>query len=249
MYCTSSSSLAILCIGLARTWGVVLGVLGAQILSALSGRHVCPVIFLCPNLVVPNEATLSGLEPVSAVLADLGTAALDSKEGAAAEKDDPNPPQGLVLGGGLPSIPADILRRIQKNSYVELSELLPEKIQESFLYPEGRKKKVAPIDKFVDWPWVLAFCTYGQALLAQKPDLGGDLLTFVGTVARLARDHPGSAWAVYEQNFRANVVANPAIRWCKLDQEVWAISMVKASQVSVSSQLPQKRRPTSSCSK
>ena len=33
---------------------------------------------------------------------------------------------GLVLGGGLPAIPADIMKRVEDNSYVELSELLPE---------------------------------------------------------------------------------------------------------------------------
>ena len=44
-----------------KTLGVVLCVLGAQILSALSGRHVCLTIFLCHILVVPNEATLSDL--------------------------------------------------------------------------------------------------------------------------------------------------------------------------------------------
>ena len=91
---------------------------------------------------------------------------------------------------------------------------------------------------------MLAFCTYGQALLTQKPEIGGDLLTFVGTVARLARDHPGPAWAAYEQMFRGKAVADPTTRWNKLDQEVWALSTVKASGPT---QLPQKRRvPASS---
>ena len=193
---------------------------------------------------VPNDATLSGMETVSAVLANLGASAPDSKKISASQNDVPKPAQGLVLGGGLPSVPAEILHRIHKNSYVELSELLPEKIQESFLYPDGRKKKAAPIDKFVDW--VLAFCTYGQALLTQKPEIGGDLLTFVGTVARLARDHPGPAWATYEQMFRGKAVADPTTRWNKLDQEVWALSTVKASGPT---QLPQKRRADRSCIK
>ena len=96
---------------------------------------------------LPNEATQSGVEPASAVLADLGASAPESKESVTSKCDRPKPAQGLVLGGGLPTIPAEILSRIHKNSYVELSELLPEKIQESFLYPDGRKKKVTPIDK------------------------------------------------------------------------------------------------------
>ena len=89
-------------------------------------------------------------------------------------KEDPGPQMGLVLGGGLPSIPADLLQRIQKKQYVELMEFLPERIQESFLFPDGKKRKLQPIDKFLDW--VLAFCTYSQALAASSPHLAADLL-------------------------------------------------------------------------
>jgi hypothetical protein len=157
-----------------------------------------------------NPATLSGVEP--------SVGAQDSKE-------DPGPQMGLVLGGGLPSIPADLLQRIRKKQYVELTEFLPERIQESFLFPDGKKRKLQPIDKFLDW--VLAFCTFSQALAASSPHLAADLLTFVGTVARLARDHPGSAWASYEQAARAKAVANPEFHWNKLDQELWALATVK----------------------
>ena len=88
---------------------------------------------------------------------------------------------------------------------------------------------------------MLVFCTYSQALLVQKPELGADLLTFVDTVARLARDHPGTVRAIYKQGIQANVIADLTIRWSKLDQEVWAVSMVKAAQGSGQPQLPQEK--------
>ena len=44
----------------------------------------------------------------------------------------------------MPSIPSELLRRIKENSYMELTEFLPERIQESFLFPGGKKKKVSP---------------------------------------------------------------------------------------------------------
>ena len=88
---------------------------------------------------------------------------------------------------------------------------------------------------------MLVFCTYSQALLVQKPEQGADLLTFVGTVARLARDHPGTVWAIYKQGIQANVIADLTICWSKLDQEVWAVSMVKAAQGSGPTPLLQKR--------
>ena len=160
---------------------------------------------------------------------------------------------GLVLGGGLPAIPADIMKRVEDNSYVELSELLPEKIQEAFLYPDSKgKKKAQPLDKFVDW--VLAFTVYSQALLAKDPTIAGDLIIFIGTVARLARDHPGAAWAIYERNFRANAVADPSTKWSTLNQEVWALSTVSKASMSASSgpglpQPPSKRRAQNTCDK
>ncbi len=43
--------------------------------------------------------------------------ALATKEVADAVQST-KPKLGLVLGGGLPAIPADILKRIQENSYV-----------------------------------------------------------------------------------------------------------------------------------
>ena len=85
------------------------------------------------------------------------------------------------------------------HSYIELSDLLPERIQDALLFPDSRKKKSPVVDKFVDW--VLAFCTYGQAIVSLNSKVSSDLLTFIRTVAHLARDHLGQAWSVYERNF------------------------------------------------
>ena len=90
---------------------------------------------------------------------------------------------------------------------MELAAFLPERIQESFLNPEGKKKKLSPIESFADW--VLTFCCFGIAYMQSNPVTAVDLLTFLGTVARLARDHLGTAWATYEQAFRAKSQPTP----------------------------------------
>ena len=44
------------------------------------------------------------------------------------------------------------MQRVAENAYVEISELLLEKIQEASHFPDGKKKKkVQPMDKFDDW--------------------------------------------------------------------------------------------------
>ena len=50
-----------------------------------------------------------------------------------------------------------------------------------------------------------------------NPNIGADILTFMGTAARLARDYPGQAWASYEHALRAKVAADPTARWNCLD--------------------------------
>ena len=65
--------------------------------------------------------------------------------------------------------------------------------------------------------------------MQSNPDTAVDLLMFLGTVARLARDHPGTAWATYEQAFNAKVTANPSTRWNCLDQEIWALATVAST--------------------
>ena len=182
----------------------------------------------------PNPATLSGLEPTSVPPGALDTSSsLDQ------------PQSGLVLGGGLPSIPPDLLKKVIQNDYVELSDLLPERIQEVSLFGDSKRKKSLPIDKFVDW--VLAFATYSHALLLKSPAIAPDLITFIGTVARLARDHSGLAWASYERSIRANMLADRSLSWRKLDQEVWALALVSKGSTHASGSNPSRKRSSTAC--
>ena len=41
----------------------------------------------------------------------------------------------LILDGGLPAIPSDVLKRIQSKSYLELCELLPERTEGALIPP------------------------------------------------------------------------------------------------------------------
>ena len=69
------------------------------------------------------------------------------------------------------------------------------------------------------------FAVYSQALLAKDPSIASDLIIFMGTVARLAQDHPGPAWSTCERNVRANAVADPSTKWNKPNQEVSALDV------------------------
>ena len=198
------------------------------IVEEVQYSHVCSSVF--PRAGMSNSATLSGLEPE--VASSLPTGEPSSSPVAA----------GLVLSGGFPSIPAELLTRILKHQYVELSELLPEKIQEACLYSDKRKKS-PPIADFTEW--VLAFSTYGQALASQDFFLAPKLLVFVGSMARLARDLPVGVWAAYKRAAQGKAVTNPDFSWEKLDQELWALAAVQSGATSSSAAASKRKRPKS----
>ena len=117
-------------------------------------------------------------EPVVNLLADSTEA--KNKEGNPATST--SHPQNIRGWCWVPTIPADIFTKIKlitmwsyQNSFRKKS-----RTQSSI---QKEKKKARAIEKFTDW--LLAFCTYSQALLSDNPHLGGDLLTFIGTVAWL----------------------------------------------------------------
>ena len=77
----------------------------------------------------------------------------------------------------------------------------------------------------------------------------GDLLTFIGTVTCLARDHPGPALAVYEQAFWAKMAANPLLHWNKLYQEVWVLTAVTSGHHPRQSIPSKRRQPSITCNR
>jgi hypothetical protein len=61
--------------------------------------------------------------------------------------------------------------------------------------------------------------------MQHNPELGANLLTFIGTVAWFARDHQSLSWASYEQAFQAKMATNPSHRWGQLDNKLHALCM------------------------
>ena len=198
--------------------GTYIAELYQLIIGEVQYSRDCSSVF--PYAGMSNSATLLGLEPE--VASSLPTGEPSSSPVTA----------GLVLSEGRPSIPAELLTRILKHQYVELSELLPEKIQEACLYSNSKRKKSPPITEFTKW--VLAFSTYGQELASQDPSLAPKQLVFVGSMARPAQDLPGGAWAAYERAAWGKVVTNPGFSWEKLDQKLWALTAVQSGAASSS---------------
>ena len=145
----------------------------------------------------------------------------------------------LGIPAGLPpaiapsgvGIPAKVAQRIWKGEFVEMAELLPEKLGQADSLPstskedkqKARKKRVASILQ-----WVECFHTYIGVLVQQHPGRTQDLLAYASLVVHAARKYRGEGWATYDRNFRKKAAAHPGVKWGDLDSSLWSLAFCNA---------------------
>ena len=94
----------------------------------------------------------------------------------------------VLISGGLPPVPAKLVKRIQEGSFVEMAELLPETLSSPEYGtnedPAGQKWKHQEVSNIVDW--VQCFGILSLSSLAKSPT---ESLTSLATSPSLFR-HP-----------------------------------------------------------
>ena len=194
-----------------------------------------------------GAGTLSGLTPAcppwvtnAAPRPTAGTASqpptnLTSDQPEATQHTPPEaPPPHPFNNPSLPPIPARLLKAIKAGSYLELGELLPEALMDSFDRPapkdgkeEGPAKSKWPINSPLDWG--LAFATYAAARVHYDPSQANQLITYSGIILRLAREVGGSTWLRYDRAFRQAAAVNPLLQWDKRQPDIWLAALASSN--------------------
>ena len=97
---------------------------------------------------------------------------------------------------GLPPVPAHLVQAIKANKFVDLADLLPEKLQElqfdqakDSKAKEESKKKKAAIASTLDWS--VAFTTFMAVSAHCQPERAFTLAAYFSIILNLARDIGG----------------------------------------------------------
>jgi hypothetical protein len=138
----------------------------------------------------------------------------------------------LAIAPGGVGIPSKVAQRIWKGEFVEMAELLPEKLGQADTPPapskedkqKPKKKRVVAILQ-----WVECFHTYIGVLVQQQPGRIQDLLAYASLVVHAARKYKGEGWATYDRNFRKKAAAHPGMKWGDLDAPLWSLAFCNAT--------------------
>ena len=142
----------------------------------------------------------------------------------------------LILSPALPPIPARLVEKIQKGSFVDMKELLGDNItlfqrMEEVHKPGSSSHQwvtTAPSPKLreVSSPLSWMSCFIAYMAVRCHDDNTRDLLIYTRLILDLARKHGGRGWLDYDRVFRQQIAANPAYSWGELNPSLMAYTVL-----------------------
>ena len=154
----------------------------------------------------------------------------EQKEEAPKDKPPADPPTTaekatvMFIGAGLPPVPQKLVQRIQTGEYVDMAELLPDRLGVNAGPPvegdkEDKKQKRRQVTNILEW--IQCYSIY-MAVRAQKhPDKVHDMLGYQALIVEARMEYEGDGWLGYDRRFRQTAAASPDTPWAKIEPTLW----------------------------
>ena len=129
------------------------------------------------------------------------------------------------VGAGLPPVPKKLVNRIQAGEFVDMAELLPDRMgcTAALFHNEkvdkllkSKRRQVSTITE-----WIQCFSIYAAVLTAKHPNRIQDLLGYQALIVEACSEYNNEAWLGYDRQFRQMAAASPGITWARIDPTLW----------------------------
>ncbi|XP_028415781.1 uncharacterized protein LOC114539351 [Dendronephthya gigantea] len=142
-----------------------------------------------------------------------------------------SPESAFVLGPGRSPIPAKLVKKIVSHEFIDLSELIPENLEEppnelpSFSIvgaqivtkPQpGKKRDISDI-----LTWVECFNSYTAVLTSFFPTRARDLLAYMALIIRTSKRFGGMGWFHYDRAYRREAAASNSRDWSMMRPDLY----------------------------
>lgn len=142
---------------------------------------------------------------------------------------------GAAMGEGLLPVPAKLQQKIVRLEFIEMRELLPETWQKEedddgrrILWP---KKPTGPITDILQW--VQCYAALVGVLARAYPSMVPELMAYLGTIIKCARDFEGVSWAQYDRAYRRQAAQTKDLRWSRLNPTLYSLCFAGKAKKSV----------------
>ena len=130
----------------------------------------------------------------------------------------------LFIGAGLPPVPQKLVQRIQAGEYVDMPELLPDRLGVNAGPPvegdkEDKKTKRRQVTNILEW--IQCYAIYMAVRTQKFPDKVQDMLGYLALIVEARMENDGDGWLGYDRRFRQTAAATPDIPWARIDSTLW----------------------------
>ena len=112
-------------------------------------------------------------------------------------------------------VPPKLAQRIWAGEFIEMYELLPEKLgQVNVAGPsreDGRRTRGKRVTNILQW--VECFHSYMGIVVQAQPERTQDFLAYASLIVHAARKYKGEGWATYDRNFCRQAAVHPQEKW------------------------------------
>ena len=191
----------------------------------------------CANHSIPPSPlpTAIGDIPSSGTLAHVGVTGKEqeTKEGDTGGQDTS---QVLSIGAGLPPVPKTLIKRIQAEEFIDMSELLPDCLGINAGMPlkgEKDKKWIKRRQVANILEWLECFSIFTAVCTQKHPEKTQDMLGYLALIIEARMEYKGEdGWLGYDHRFRQNAAASPDTTGARIDPTLWNMAFVGQAKVS-----------------
>lgn len=139
--------------------------------------------------------------------------------------------KAFILGPGRAPIPAKLVTQIVSHKFIELSELIPENLEDpqaetttfsiegSTIVPKVITRKKQEVSDILTW--VECFNSYTAVISTFFPSRARDLLAYMALIIRTAKRFGGRSWLNYDRAFRREAAASNVQDWSSMKPDLY----------------------------
>ena len=133
----------------------------------------------------------------------------------------------VMIGAGLPPIPAKLVSKIEAGEFVDMVELLPDRFGIAKSRPGDEsarpsKHKQRTVTTILEW--IQCFSIYLAVIAKKQPQRIPDLLAYQTLIIESQLEYQSDAWMGYDRRFRQRAAANPHTSWSTINTTLWNLA-------------------------
>ena len=133
----------------------------------------------------------------------------------------------MSIGAGRPPVPMRLAKKIVAGAFIEMSDLLPERLGISRRRDDHRSKHSTRSLSILQ-----CFSSYVTVVSRHHPERIPDLMGYQSLIIDASMEYKGDCWAGYDRRFRQQAASHPSTVWSTGDSTLWSMAFTGRARVS-----------------